>query len=300
MSIEAGVAAATAAVSSSRKRTRSSPSTATRIPGFVQNCPTPSVIELRNPSAMELLRVASAPGSTKTGLQLLISANTGIGSGRAAAAVMSARPPDREPVKPTALTRGSLTSCTPMMLPSPWSIENTPGGTPQASTARRIAPATSSDVPGWPRWALTITGLPVHRALAVSPPATEKARGKLLEPKTTTGPSGSFMRRRSGRGKGCRSGWARSIRASTHDPSRAAAANRRSCPTVRPRSPVNRATGRAVSAAARSMSASPSARISSATRSRNAARSAPVIRANGPAAASAAARASSASIGRAR
>jgi len=35
----------------------------------------------------------------------------------------------------------------------------------------------------------TITGQPAARALAVSPPAVEKANGKLLAPKTTTGPS---------------------------------------------------------------------------------------------------------------
>jgi hypothetical protein len=37
-------------------------------------------------------------------------------------------------------------------------------------------------------------------AEAVSPPGTEKASGKLLAPNTATGPSGTSMRRRSGRG----------------------------------------------------------------------------------------------------
>ena len=43
-------------------------------------------------------------------------------------------------------------------------------------------------VPGCALCALTITGQPAARADAVSPPATEKARGKLLAPNTATGP----------------------------------------------------------------------------------------------------------------
>ncbi len=45
-------------------------------------------------------------------------------------------------------------------------------------------------------------GLPAASAEAVSPPATENARGKLLEPKTATGPSGLCMDRIEGLGKG--------------------------------------------------------------------------------------------------
>ena len=47
---------------------------------------------------------------------------------------------------------------------------------------------------------------PAASAEAVSPPATEKASGKLLAPKTATGPSGTMAMRRSGRGSGARSG----------------------------------------------------------------------------------------------
>ncbi len=50
-----------------------------------------------------------------------------------------------------------------------------------------IARPTSSDVPGWAEWALTMTGQPAASADAVSPPATENASGKLLAPKTPTG-----------------------------------------------------------------------------------------------------------------
>src|ERR1035437_415381 len=55
----------------------------------------------------------------------------------------------------------------------------------------------------------------------VSPPATEKANGKLLAPKTTTGPRGRNRERMSGLGAGLRPESARSIRAATHDPSSA-------------------------------------------------------------------------------
>ena len=164
-----------------------------------------------------------------------------------------------------------------MILPAPCSIENTPPGSPQAPTARQTAVATSSAVPGWPLCALTITGLPVASADAVSPPATENARGKLLEPKTTTGPSGTSIRRRSGLGTGWRLGAAWSIRASTQEPSRATWANSLSWFTVRARSPVSRARGRPVSRCARVSSSSPSATISSAMRSSRAARCSPVV-----------------------
>jgi hypothetical protein len=57
-------------------------------------------------------------------------------------------PPPREPVKPTALIRGSVTSAEPTELPAPLISENTPSGMPVRCAARVIAPATSSDVPG--------------------------------------------------------------------------------------------------------------------------------------------------------
>ena len=58
-------------------------------------------------------------------------------------------------------------------------------------------------------WPLTTTGQPAARAEAVSPPAVEKASGKLLAPKTATGPSGIWRCRRSGRGSGCAVGQGR-------------------------------------------------------------------------------------------
>ena len=62
---------------------------------------------------------------------------------------------------------------------------------------------------------MTITGQPAASALAVSPPAVEKASGKLLAPKTATGPMGTSMRRTSGRGIGLASGSGVSMIAST-------------------------------------------------------------------------------------
>ncbi len=122
-------------------------------------------------------------------MMLLISAYTGIGAGRAAAAAAIASPPEREPVKPTARTRGSPTSVVPSSLPPPTSWEKTPSGIPVSSTARPTTRATSSAVPRWAWCALTITGQPAASAEAVSPPAVEKASGKLPAPKTTTGPT---------------------------------------------------------------------------------------------------------------
>jgi hypothetical protein len=90
---------------------------------------------------------------------------------------------------------------------------------------------------------LSTTGQPAAKADAVSPPATENASGKLLAPNTATGPIPIRRMRRSGRG-GVRAGNAVSMRASRHEPSRSSSANRRSWPTVRPRSPSSRARGR--------------------------------------------------------
>ena len=50
------------------------------------------------------------------------------------------------------------------------------------------------------------TGQPAASADAVSPPATENARGKLLAQNTATGPSGTDIERMSGFGSGWRSG----------------------------------------------------------------------------------------------
>ena len=59
-----------------------------------------------------------------------------------------------------------------------------------------------------------MTGQPAASAEAVSPPATEKAKGKLLAPNTATGPIATFLNLRSGLGRGCLSGNASSIVAS--------------------------------------------------------------------------------------
>ena len=63
-----------------------------------------------------------------------------------------------------------------------------------------MAAAASSLVSGWSGWALTTTGQPAASALAVSPPGTLNANGKLEAAKTATAPSGTFQRRSSGRG----------------------------------------------------------------------------------------------------
>lgn len=63
---------------------------------------------------------------------------------------------------------------------------------PCSAAAVRTTLATSSDRPGWSGWDLTTTGLPAASALAVSPPATEKAKGKLDAEYTATTPSGTL------------------------------------------------------------------------------------------------------------
>ena len=90
----------------------------------------------------------------------------------------------------------------PVVRPEPNNSENVPSGRPWAWTAVRMARPTNSEVPGCAGCALTITGAPAARAEAVSPPATEKASGKLLAEKTATGPSGIYRWRRSGLGNG--------------------------------------------------------------------------------------------------
>src|SRR5262245_26159442 len=104
--------------------------------------------EARKPSAIREPRSRRASGRIKIGFRLLISAKTGIGSGRAAAVSNRDRPAVLEPVKPTARVMGWLTNAKPIILPLPWSIENTPRGRLQAVTALQIAAATNSEVPG--------------------------------------------------------------------------------------------------------------------------------------------------------
>ena len=91
---------------------------------------------------------------------------------------------------------------------------------------------TSSLVPGWALCALKTTGQPAARAEAVSPPAVEKASGKLLAPNTATGPSGIWRWRMSARGR-VRSGRAGSIRTPRKSPCRTTLAKSRSWPVVR-------------------------------------------------------------------
>ena len=83
-----------------------------------------------------------------------------------------------EPVKPAADTSGCLISSMPAS--KPCTTDSTSAGRPRETAARRIASAHSSLVAGWSGWALTTTGQPAASALAVSPPGTEKASGKLL------------------------------------------------------------------------------------------------------------------------
>ncbi|MNL51887.1 hypothetical protein D3C87_1750230 [compost metagenome] len=79
-------------------------------PGLVQNWPQPRLIEAVSASAICPPRTFNASGSRITGLMLDISANTGIGCGRAAARSNKARPPFSEPVNPTALMPSALTN----------------------------------------------------------------------------------------------------------------------------------------------------------------------------------------------
>src|SRR5690242_19601278 len=97
-----------------------------------------------------------------------------------------------------------------------------------------IASYTICDVSGWPECAFTTTGQPAASADAVSPPAVENAKGKLLAPNTTIGPSGTSIFLMSGFGKGCLSGNAVSIEASTQLPSRTIVANDFNCIMVLP------------------------------------------------------------------
>ena len=212
-----------------------------------------------------------------TGLMLPISANTGIGSGRALAASNNARPPLLLPVNATALANGCRTSVSPISCPRPLIMLNRPAGSLRSAIAQAIAPATSSEVPGWFGWFFTTTGHPAANALTRSLPATDMAKGKLLEENETTGPTPTSSRRMSGFGSGLRSGIARSMRASTQEPSSASRANIRSWPQVRARSPVSRGSPRAVSWLARSSRPSPRASMLAAIASSRAARVLPSV-----------------------
>ena len=92
------------------KTSSAGPPIAISRPGLVQNCPLPMVSDATKPAAIVSARAFRAPGNKITGLMLLISAYTGIGSGRAAASFMRAVPPAKDPVKATALIAGCFTS----------------------------------------------------------------------------------------------------------------------------------------------------------------------------------------------
>src|SRR3990172_6914375 len=98
-------------------------------------------------------------------------------------------------------------------------MENVPSGMYVFFIAARIAVAIISHVPGCAGCALNTAVDPAANAEAVSPPATENARGKLLAPNTPTGPNAFCMLLISGFGIGWRLGSAVSILASTHEPS---------------------------------------------------------------------------------
>ncbi len=138
-----------------------------------------------------------------------------------------------------------------------------PGGRPQARAASCAHSASIRLVPGWPVFALPITGLPAAIAATKSPPATElNANGKLFGPKTTTGPPRAACIERMLA--------LLSIVARHHERSRAAAAPWRIWSVARGSSTDRRrgVTGRPVSRAASSTSASARASIRAAQSSR--------------------------------
>ncbi len=180
----------------------------------------------------------AAFGIKITGFTLPISAKTGIGSARWFAKSNNALPPPTLPVKPTALTLGCFTKTCPTFIPLLFKLEKTPLGIPVFSAAFIIADETSSPVPACMGCDFTITGQPAAKAAAVSPPAVEYASGKLLAPKTTTGPNGKSIFLRSGLGIGFLSEIAVSIVASTQEPSFTRSANILNCQIVLPLSEI--------------------------------------------------------------
>ena len=193
-----------------------------------------------------------------------------MGCGRAAQAAISAVPPPREPVNQRpGWPGGSRASrrCRGRCRPA-WRTHlraSQPDAPPRKPRGRRV-----------PTCRVGRVGLDDDRAAGRQgrgrvTPATEKASGKLLAPKTATGPTPMKRRRSSGRG-GVRSGKGVSMRGSCQEPSRSSVAKSLSWLQVRPRSPSRRTRGRPVSAIARSISASPMAMICAAMPSRKSAR----------------------------
>ena len=175
------------------------------------------------------------------------------------------------------MTLQCLISSWPTVDPEPCRSEKTPSGIPVFVAAFTMAEPTIALVPGWARWAFTITEFPPAKAEAVSPPAVENAKGKLLAAKTTTGPNGTRIRRISGLGTGSLSGWAVSMVASNQEPFSIKLANIWSCAIVRPRSPRILTLGNPDSAQHLVINLSPKAAISSAIAFKNSAFSLPEI-----------------------
>ena len=121
-------------------------------------------------------------------------------------------------------TRGSssrsfATQTTTYLIPLLFKFEKTPLGIFVFLAALIIAAATNSPVPACIGWDFKITGHPAAKADAVSPPAVEYAKGKLLAPKTKTGPIGINIFLKSGFGTGFLSGMEVSIDTSWKFPS---------------------------------------------------------------------------------
>src|ERR1700722_19379101 len=121
-----------------------------------------------------------------------------MGLGRDEASSDSARPPAREPVNPTARMPGSPTRPAPAARPS--TSETTSALCPAAAAPRFSAEAHFTDVSGGASWPLMTTGQPAARAEAVSPPGTEKAKGKFDAPNTAGAPRGGGGRGGAGGG----------------------------------------------------------------------------------------------------
>ncbi len=237
----------------------------------MQNCPDPKVIEPAYVFAISACLFSNAFGKIITGLILPISAKTGIGSSLFAAKSNKALPPRILPVKPTAFTFGCETNCCPTSIPLEFKLEKTPFGIPVFCAAFTIADATNAPVPACIGWDFTITGQPDAKAAAVSPPAVEYAKGKLLAPKTTTGPKGISIFLISDFGIGSLFGCASSIVASSQEPSATKFAKLLNCPMVLPLSPFALPSGKPVSEQYIFTNASSNARISSAIAFKNSA-----------------------------
>ncbi len=168
---------------------------------------------------------------------------------------------------------GSATSAWPTEMPESMRSEN--NALRQAALLDRRLHRAADQLrgAGWPDGALATTGQPAASAEAVSPPATEKARGKFEAPKTATGPTAIWRRRRSGPRQGLALGLSRVDPGLQEAAVAHHAGEHLELADVRPRSPSRRARGRPLSAMQRTISSSPIATMASATASRKRARS---------------------------